>query len=70
MNILMVAGTYLPAINGAAVSTRNFKRTLEKKGHNVFLVAPAVPGYIDTEANVTRKRSLSNPFYRDIRMPF
>ncbi len=66
----MVAGTYLPAINGAAISTRNFKHSLEQKGHPVFLVAPAAPGYADKEPNVVRKRSLHNPFYKDIRLPF
>jgi 1,2-diacylglycerol 3-alpha-glucosyltransferase len=69
MNIVMIAGTYAPSINGAAISTQSFKHELERQGHTVWLIAPRYPGFVDREPRVLRRNSWPNPFYQDIRMP-
>lgn len=50
--------TYLPATHGVEVSIETFRRNLEKAGHKVFVYAPAVPGYTDTNRRVFRLKSI------------
>lgn len=47
MNVLMVSDTYLPQINGVATSIYLFKKYLELRGHNVYVVAPVKPEWDD-----------------------
>lgn len=72
LRIAMFSNTYLPSINGVAVSVNRLKSGLEREGHEVLLCAPS---YDDqpTEAGVFRipilispgaALRLANPFHR------
>jgi 1,2-diacylglycerol 3-alpha-glucosyltransferase len=59
--------SYLPATHGVEVSIETFRTNLEKAGHKVFVYAPAVPGYTDTNRRVFRLKSvrvIDNPEMR------
>jgi 1,2-diacylglycerol 3-alpha-glucosyltransferase len=59
--------SYLPATHGVEVSIETFRTNLEKAGHKVFVYAPAVPGYVDTNRRVFRLKSvrvIDNPEMR------
>jgi len=63
---------YKPRINGVVRSVSVFRQALLNLGHEVFLFAPAAPGYIDDEPNVYRYPALpweSSRLYR-ITIPF
>jgi glycosyltransferase involved in cell wall biosynthesis len=69
MKILFVTGTYFPSTNGVAVSARTTMETLVRKGHEVTVLAPKVPGYKDTSNNIIRYPSLPNPLNKDYPLP-
>jgi 1,2-diacylglycerol 3-alpha-glucosyltransferase len=50
--------SYLPATHGVEVSIETFRRNLERAGHQVFVYAPAVPGYTDSNRRVFRMKSI------------
>lgn len=58
MRIGFFTDSYLPALHGVEVSIEAFRRNLERAGHEVFVFAPAVPRYRDTNPNVFRLKSL------------
>lgn len=41
MNIAFYTDTFLPAVDGVVTSIRNFSTELQKRGHNVYIFAPA-----------------------------
>lgn len=43
MKIAMFTDTYVPQINGVATSVHIFRKYLEKRGHEVYIVAPVGP---------------------------
>ncbi|OIP57193.1 MAG: hypothetical protein COX79_04075 [Candidatus Levybacteria bacterium CG_4_10_14_0_2_um_filter_36_16] len=57
MKIGFFTDGFLPQPNGVATSVFSTARELEKKGHEVFVVAPKYPGYKD-ELNVFRLTSI------------
>lgn len=59
MKIGFFTETYFPQLNGVSVSLAFIKSELEKNGHQVYVFAPKVPGYKDTENNIIRLRSLT-----------
>jgi len=64
MNIGFFTDTYLPQINGVAISIDSFRRELERRGHSVYVFAPRVPGHKEKDSRVMRFRSLSlGPFF-------
>src|SRR3990167_5836940 len=68
MRILIITATYVPSINGIAITLLQQKEELEKRGHDVTLVAPYhQDGNI--EKNVIRVPSLPNPFASDYPIP-
>jgi glycosyltransferase involved in cell wall biosynthesis len=69
MRILYITGSYLPHISGVTVSIHDFKKELEKLGHEVILLAPYSWGYQEKEPNVIRYPSLPNPFLKDMPIP-
>ena len=69
MRILYITGSYLPYLSGVTLSIKNFKRELEKLGHEVVLLAPKVSGYQDFEPNVIRYPALPIPFFKDFSVP-
>ncbi len=50
MNICMFTNTYLPHVGGVAKSIACFKEDLQKRGHQVLIIAPAYSDDTDTEA--------------------
>ena len=58
MKIAMFTDTYIPQINGVATSVHIFIKYLEKRGHEVYVVAPAGP---DDDVNVLKVKGLTWP---------
>ncbi len=54
MRIAFVCDSYVPVPNGTAVSVLSLKRSLEKLGHTVYVFAPEVKGYHDSDRYVIR----------------
>lgn len=57
MKIAFFTDTYYPQLNGVTVSIENFTKELTKQGHEVYIFAPKIAGYKDTNPNVFRLRS-------------
>lgn len=58
MRIGFFTDGFLPQPNGVAISVFESAKELERRGHEVFIIAPKYPGYIDREANVIRLASV------------
>ncbi len=58
MNIAYFTETYEPSLNGVTTVLNNFRRTLRAKGHTVYIFAPRVRGYKDTDPDVFRLPAL------------
>ncbi|MBN2546050.1 MAG: glycosyltransferase [Spirochaetes bacterium] len=58
MNIALFTDCYLPIKNGVVTSVMQLKEGLESKGHNVIVIAPEVPNYIDKDKNIYRLPSV------------
>lgn len=61
MKIGVVVDAYSPSLDGAVTSIKNFKVELEKQGHEVWVICPKYPKYVDTEKNILRIRSFRVP---------
>src|SRR3989338_9237974 len=60
MKIGFFTDAYFPQINGVATSVYEITRELKKRGHEVYIVAPKYPNYIDDKnENVIRLSSIS-----------
>src|SRR3989344_1707334 len=58
MKIAFFTDTYYPQLNGVTVSIENFTKELTSLGHTVYIFAPKIAGYKDTNPNVLRLRSI------------
>jgi len=58
MKIGVFTDSYMPLPNGVATGVDRTVRALEKRGHEVSVIAPSVPGYKDERDNVYRLPSL------------
>ena len=58
MKIAFFTETYLPHLNGVSISLVFAKKELEKKGHEVYVFAPKIAGYKDSEKNIIRLSSI------------
>lgn len=54
MKIGFFTDGFLPQPNGVSTSVSESARELERRGHEVFIIAPKFPGYTDQTANVIR----------------
>ncbi len=61
MRIALFTECYRPIVNGVVVSVVTFAEELAKQGHEVQIIAPAYPGYRDSEPHVYRLPSVSPP---------
>ncbi len=59
MKICMFTNTYLPHVGGVANSVRSFEQELQRRGHDVSVVAPESES-VDTASNVLRVPALQN----------
>ncbi|MEX0617110.1 MAG: glycosyltransferase [Candidatus Woykebacteria bacterium] len=69
MRVVFFTDTYWPQINGVAENIETTKAQLERKGHEVLVVAPKVPGYQDKDQNILRLpavKFIKNPEQRFI----
>ena len=58
MRIGFFTDGFLPQPNGVATSVFESAKELERRGHEVWIIAPSYPGYIDKSLNVIRLTSL------------
>jgi glycosyltransferase involved in cell wall biosynthesis len=61
MRIALFTECYRPIVNGVVVSVATFAGELQKLGHDLQIIAPAYPGFADTEPNVHRLPSIMPP---------
>ncbi len=58
MNIGFFTDSYLPQLNGVAISVRDLAKSLRQRQHRVTVIAPHVPNYQDTEQDTIRLASV------------
>lgn len=58
LRIGLFTDTYAPQINGVAISLQLVSEGLQKRGHQVTIFAPRIPGYKDDQPGVVRLPSL------------
>jgi len=68
MKIVIFSDTYLPQINGVAISTATLVNELEKLGHDVIVVGPRVEEARRSTKKVWRFRSITYPFQKEYRL--
>ncbi len=61
MRVGMFTNAYKPVISGVVTSICLFRRGLVKRGHEVFVFAPACRGYEDDEENIFRYPAIDLP---------
>jgi len=59
MNIAFFTDTYFPQMNGVVISIDHFVKKLRKRGHTVYIFAPAIEGYKDHDKYVIRLKSIT-----------
>ncbi len=66
MTIGIFSDSYLPSLDGVCYSIESFRKELEKRGHTVYIFAPA-PGirYKEKSPNITRFPAVKGIFYDD-----
>jgi 1,2-diacylglycerol 3-alpha-glucosyltransferase len=69
MKIGFFTDSYLPRLDGIAISVDTFRQGLEALGHEVYVFCPARPGddMYRSDPRVVRFRSLANPWYEGYR---
>lgn len=70
MNIAIFTDTFTPQINGVSEVTKNLKSGLEARGHKVWIVAPKIRGYHDTDPQIIRMPSFQFPGVSEHRLSF
>lgn len=68
MKIGFFTDGYLPQKNGVATTVAGFAKALQKRGHEVYIIAPKYPGYKDTERHVIRLTSIDVKQETDVRV--
>lgn len=69
MRIGIFSESYEPIVNGVSVSVSTLRDELTKRGHDVFVFAPAFNGFRDESKNVFRLPSRHTPLMRDYPFP-
>lgn len=67
MRIAIFTNTYWPTVNGVAISVANLRRGLEAAGHEVWVFAPAPPGFdpAQDEPRIVRFPAVAAPVEAD-----
>lgn len=68
MKIGFFTDGYLPQPNGVAVSVESCAKALEKRGHEVYIIAPKYPFYKDKNKHVIRIPSIKIPNQPEYRL--
>ena len=58
LRIGLFTDTYAPQVNGVSISLQLVSEGLQKRGHQVTIFAPRIPGYTDDQPGVMRLPSL------------
>lgn len=58
MNIGFFTDVYFPSINGVSTSVEGMMRSLEKRGHSVYIISPKYPKYLDKRKKNIRLNSI------------
>ncbi len=58
LRIGLFTDTYAPQINGVSISLQLVSEELQRRGHQVTIFAPRIPGYTDDQPGVVRLPSL------------
>jgi 1,2-diacylglycerol 3-alpha-glucosyltransferase len=58
LRIGLFTDTYAPQVNGVSISLQLVSEGLQKRGHQVTIFAPRIPGYTDDQPGVVRLPSL------------
>ncbi|MBI4279921.1 MAG: glycosyltransferase [Armatimonadetes bacterium] len=61
----MFSDSYKPRISGVVNAVEGFSEELRRRGHRVYIVAPAAPGYADSDRDVVRVPSVTLRRYPD-----
>lgn len=69
MRIGIFSESYEPIVNGVSVSVNTLMDELTRRGHEVFVFAPAFSGFKDERENVFRFPSVHTPLHRDYPFP-
>ncbi|MDX1766361.1 MAG: glycosyltransferase [Candidatus Saccharimonadales bacterium] len=70
MKIGFFTDEYLPRTDGVVTSMMNLKAGLEKLGHEVYIIAPAYPGYHDEPNGIIRLKSLNPVLFDNVRFMY
>lgn len=57
MRIAFFTDTYLPQLNGVSISIKETAGELRKRGHSVYIFAPKISTYKDSDKNIIRLNS-------------
>lgn len=68
MRIGFFTDGFLPQLDGVSTSVFESAKEFERRGHEVWIIAPAYPGYVDKNLNVIRLASLKVRSQPEIRM--
>lgn len=68
MRIGFFTDSYFPEIDGVTYTLKLWKKRLEERGHEVFIIYPDSCDY-ESERNEVPVRSISNPFYEGYNIP-
>ncbi|NDC82422.1 glycosyltransferase family 4 protein [bacterium] len=68
MKIAIFTDTYLPQINGVAISTQTFVREFEKLGHQVVILGPKTDKSTRSTGKIWRFKSMPFPFQPEYRI--
>ena len=58
LRIGLFTDTYAPQVNGVSISLQLVSEGLQRRGHQVTIFAPRIPGYTDEKPGVVRLPSL------------
>ena len=58
LRIGLFTDTYAPQVNGVSISLQLVSEELQRRGHQVTIFAPRIPGYLDDQPGVVRLPSL------------
>jgi 1,2-diacylglycerol 3-alpha-glucosyltransferase len=65
MRIGIFTDSYVPRVSGVVRSVETFTHALRRRGHRVYVFAPAYPGHEDQDGDLFRFPSLRLPRYPD-----
>ena len=65
MRIAFFTDSFSPIANGVTVSIHTFRRELEKQGHKVYIFAPKIESWKDSDKYIARVPVVYSPFIKN-----